>query len=226
MPTQPHPCPYLSNQNARSEYVDPRENLSQSELTQLSQSGFRRSGKLVYRPACTDCNECQSVRLPTQEFTLSRNMKRLLKKNQHWNLSIELPDEAMQLYPLYKRYIRGRHADGDMYPPNPETYREFLVEGLGNSRYLVARDGGEVIGVLVFDIFDDGLSSVYCFYAPEAEALSVGTTLIIRLSQLAASLGYQYNYLGYLVNDCRKMSYKKRFQPLQVLRNNTWQPLI
>ncbi|MEK9766004.1 MAG: arginyltransferase, partial [Thalassolituus sp.] len=77
-----------------------------------------------------------------------------------------------------------------------------------------------------FDIFDDGLSSVYCFYAPEAEALSVGTTLIIRLSQLAASLGYQYNYLGYLVNDCRKMSYKKRFQPLQVLRNNTWQPLI
>ena len=226
VPTEAHPCPYLEGEEARSEYIDPRETLTPFELSQLSRAGFRRSGKLVYRPACDNCNECQSVRLPVDEFRLSRNMKRLLKNTHHWTLSIEAPDSDLTQYPLYERYINERHADGDMYPPSLDTYREFLADGLGNSRCLTARDGEKLIGVLVFDMFDDGLSSVYCFYDPDYERLSPGTALIIRLSQLAASLNYEYNYLGYFVSDCRKMSYKKRFQPLEVLRNNAWQPLI
>jgi arginyl-tRNA--protein-N-Asp/Glu arginylyltransferase len=224
-PGETHDCPYLDDRQALSQYVDPRLELNEFELSTLSRLGFRRSGKLLYRPACPGCMECLPVRLPVNEFVLSKNMKRLVKRSQSWTLQVVEPNDADRYYDLYERYITERHRDGDMFPPSRKTFSEFLAEDFGNTRFLTATEGDELVGVLVFDQFDDGLSSVYCFYAPEREKDSIGTTLIIRLSQLTKSLGLPYNYLGYYVNGCRKMDYKTRFKPIEVLQSGSWHPL-
>jgi arginine-tRNA-protein transferase len=39
----------------------------------------------------------------------------------------------------------------------------------------------------------------------------------------ARQLGLAHVYLGYWIKDCRKMDYKRQFQPLQGLQNGTWQ---
>jgi len=109
-----------------------------------------------------------------------------------------------------------------MYPPSRQTYDEFIGESQGNTQLLLAEDDTGVIGVLVFDKFNDGLSAVYCFYEPEREHESVGTSMILRLTLIARSLGLPYNYLGYYVENCRKMCYKARFSPLEVLSDNDW----
>lgn len=221
-PADPAPCSYLDDQLSRSQYVDPRMWLEPEELNTLNRMGFRRSGRLVYRPNCPGCNECIPVRLRADEYRINRTTRRLLKKTSHWQLSVSTPLNDEEHYSLYEKYITLRHSDGDMYPPTEKTFREFLTEDFGTTRFLNAHDNGKLVGTLVFDEFDDGLSSVYCFYDPDIEHLSPGTVLISRLTQIAAALNLPFNYLGFWVRGCRKMEYKGRFSPLEWLRNGAW----
>lgn len=222
LPEDSQPCAYLEGQASRSLYVDPRLELDQQQLTLLSLNGFRRSGKVVYRPQCKQCQACTSVRIDCQQLQLSKSQKRVLRKNRDLTLVVETPDEALKHYPVFQRYIDERHADGDMYPASFGQYREFLIEGFGNSRFLSAYLQGQYLGSLVFDIFEDGLSSVYCFFDPDESRRSPATWLIISLSLVARSLRLPYNYLGYFVEGCQKMDYKNRFAPLQGFIDQQW----
>jgi arginine-tRNA-protein transferase len=47
----------------------------------LTQSGFRRSQTIAYRPACDACDACQSVRAPVRAYAFSRSERRTLERN-------------------------------------------------------------------------------------------------------------------------------------------------
>ncbi|WP_300426424.1 arginyltransferase [uncultured Thalassolituus sp.] len=224
-PSELSPCSYLPDRQSRSQYVDPRLWLVPEELNTLNRMGFRRSGRLVYRPQCPGCMECIPVRLYTKAFRPGRTTRRLLKRASSWQLSVTPADFSAEHYSLYERYISLRHSDGDMFPPTEKTFREFLTEDFGTTRFLNAHHQGRLIGTLVFDTFDDGLSSVYCFYDPDYEQYSVGTLLITHLTHLASALNLPFNYLGFWVKGCRKMEYKTRFSPLEWFRDGVWQPI-
>lgn len=226
LPHESQPCSYLPQQRSRSLYVDPHLKLDQQELSLLSQNGFRRSGRVVYRPECPSCNACQSVRIQAQQLTLSRSHRRILKKNRDLTLKVELPVDGALHYPTYKRYINERHSDGDMYPPHFEQYQGFLLEDFGNTRFLSACLGEKLIGSLVFDVLDDGLSSVYCFFEPEQSERSPAMFLILSLTILAHGLKLPFNYLGYQVDGCQKMAYKTRFSPQDAFINDEWRPKL
>ncbi|WP_221795483.1 arginyltransferase [Oceanobacter mangrovi] len=219
-PEQSHDCGYFPDRKAQSLYVDPRQKCDVQLLTQLNLNGFRRSGKLIYRPDCPDCNACQPVRIPVQQFQLSKRFRRILRGARHWQIGIELPSDS--LYGDYANYINQRHADGSMYPPNKDQFYEFLVEGHHNHRFLVARENGEFRACLVVDLFLDGLSSVYCFFDPAYEKLSPGSLMILKTTQLAQLLGLPWHYLGYWIAGSRKMEYKQQYQPLEIYKNDQW----
>ena len=42
------------------------------------------------------------------------------------------------------------------------------------------------------------------------------------ISQLAKKQNKDYLYLGYYIEKCKKMSYKSKFEPLEILINNKW----
>ena len=225
-PTDTHSCSYLNDRDARSTYVDPGEELDQQSLTLLSLNGFRRSGRLLYRPDCPGCSACQSVRLRLSDFKASRNQRRILRRNQDLRLSVAKPMQAEAgCYALFERYINTRHADGDMYPASREQFADFLLIDFGTSRFLLAHRDGELVACMVFDLLLDGVSSVYCFYDPEEEKRSLGTFMILCLNQLAQGLSLPYNYLGYYVEGSRKMDYKANFSPLEAWNGHYWQPL-
>jgi len=221
-PPETHACAYLPDREAVSLYADPRHWLNNEELSHLNRLGFRRSGRLVYRPNCPACNECTAVRVTAKDMRYNRTMKRKLIASKHIQLSVESAHSTDEHYQLFEQYINQRHHDGDMYPPSRQQFNEFLTEHFGNTYFLNARIDGVLVGCMVFDVFDDGVSSVYCFYQPKLESLSLGTVLICRLTQLAVWLGLEFNYLGYLVKDCRKMAYKEQYSPLQAWRNDKW----
>ncbi len=129
-------------------------------------------------------------------------------------------DEA---YALYERYIQGRHADGDMFPPEQDQYRSFLNNGLGCTRYFRFYEQERLIAVIVADQMLDGLSAIYTFYDPEHEARSLGTYAVLFQIDLMQKAQLDYVYLGYLIKNCDKMSYKSRFQPLELFRGGNWQ---
>lgn len=215
-----YPCSYLAGERARSLYIDPREALDEHALTLLSQYGFRRSGRLLYRPNCQQCQACQSARLLCAEFQPSRSQKRILKRNQ--DLCLRVTQPSMEYYPLFERYIQSRHRDGEMYPASEQQFADFLLHDFGNSGFLVAELNGEVVACMVFDWLQDGLSAVYCFYHPDLNERSLGSLMILRLSQLCIGLALPYNYLGYFVKNSPKMHYKSHFSPLELFYQDAW----
>ena len=81
---------------------------------------------------------------------------------------------------------------------------------------------GRLIAAALTDTLNDGLSMVYSFYEPGEAARSLGTWMVLDHIERARKLGLPYIYLGYWVEDSRKMTYKTRFQPLEALTPEGW----
>ena len=75
----------------------------------------------------------------------------------------------------------------------------------------------KVVGVDLIDILDDGISSIYFFYDPEYEKLSLGIFSLMMQISLAKQMGLRWIYLGYWVDGCASFAYKKRFTPHEIL---------
>jgi arginine-tRNA-protein transferase len=82
---------------------------------------------------------------------------------------------------------------------------------------------GHLIACLLVDEMQDGLSLVYSFFEPDMVSHSLGSYVILDQIARAQTMGLPHVYLGYLIEDCSKMSYKKRFKPLQILDEEGWQ---
>jgi arginine-tRNA-protein transferase len=82
-----------------------------------------------------------------------------------------------------------------------------------------------LLGACLTDWLSDGLSAVYSFFAPEEARRSLGTWAILWLAARARALNLPYVYLGYWVPESRKMSYKSRFRPSEVLVGGVWRVL-
>jgi leucyl-tRNA---protein transferase len=67
---------------------------------QLTQSGFRRSQTIAYRPACENCRACVSVRIKASEFRSSRNFRRIAELNRDIVGTVTRPDNGGISVPL------------------------------------------------------------------------------------------------------------------------------
>ena len=91
--TAPSACPYVEGQFERKVFTHLVGDKAPEMNDLLTQGGFRRSQNIAYRPACESCRACVSVRILAQEFTATRNMKRVLQRNSdrrpytsHWQV--------------------------------------------------------------------------------------------------------------------------------------------
>lgn len=220
--TQPHRCSYLEDRDATTLFIDPQARIDKHVYSQLSESGFRRSGEHLYHPHCQNCAACIPVRVRVNDFKASRQHKRILKRNA--DLTTTSPDDidSQIYYDLYAAYIRKRHYDGDMYPPSMEQFRAFLTKEWGVTSYHAFWNGDELKAVAIVDEMDNGLSAVYTFFDPDDDKRSLGTYCILWQIELAISLQLPALYLGYWIRDCQKMNYKINFKPLELLVNGRW----
>ncbi|GEK46290.1 arginyltransferase [Halomonas pacifica] len=226
--TIPHPCSYLKEREATTLFLDPQESPGQGVYDALSLLGFRRSGRHLYRPHCEGCHACISVRIPVAEFRPSRTQRKLLHRNTDLVMFERPARFHEEHYRLYDRYIRTRHADGDMYPPSHEQYRTFLTLDHPYARLLEFRLDGRLLAVSAIDLLSHGISAIYTFFDPDPafDRRSLGTYAVLRTLRLAEERELPHVYLGYWIRECRKMNYKQAFQPLEYLDGRTWRRLI
>ncbi|MFC4699672.1 arginyltransferase [Glaciecola siphonariae] len=220
--TQAFSCNYLPNEQEQLLVCMAASDELAGLYGQLMHAGFRRSGEQLYRPHCPNCNKCHSVRVCTHEFSASKSQKRVLAKNA--DLSIKAThQERDDHYPLYAKYIEAFHADGSMYPPSYSQYRNFIRCQWHQPLFLEARsEDGELLALAVTDRVSDGLSALYTYYRPDQTKRSLGKFMIMQQIAHASLIGLPYLYLGYQIDECKKMNYKTSFHPYQRLMNDTW----
>ncbi|USD38971.1 arginyltransferase [Ferrimonas sp. SCSIO 43195] len=220
--SQPFDCSYRPEKKEQLLIVQSK--MTPAHFEGLMRLGFRRSGSDVYRPHCPECRSCQPVRVDVARFRPSRSQKRVLARNRDltWT-EVAAPTEEQRR--LYHDYIRLRHHDGPMYPPTDEQFNRFLPCPWLPQRYLEARLDGRLVLVAVTDELEHALSAVYTFFAPELARRSLGVLGILKQLELAQQQHKAFLYLGYQIDECRKMAYKTHYHPYQVLVTGGWQAI-
>lgn len=220
--TAAHACSYLPQQRAVTLFADPEWDMTPQLYSDLSDHGFRRSGNYVYRPQCNNCQACVSVRVPVATFRRKRSQERCWRHNQDLVVTLRPAEWDEEHYALYARYIAARHRDGDMYPPTPRQYREFLTSEWSDTRFVEFRHGDRLVALAVTDMLESGWSAVYTFYDPDETWRSLGTYAILWQIQACLDAGLPHLYLGYWVRHARRMRYKTQFRPLELLIEGEW----
>lgn len=232
--TSPAPCPYLPGRDERKVFTHLVGKRATALNDTLTQSGFRRSQTIAYRPACEDCRACVSVRVKVDDFQPSRNMRRILDVNADLIGHATQPEPSSEQYSLFRTYLDTRHSDGGMADMSVLDYSMMIEDSHVDTRvieyrergidtFITGRGEGPLMAVCLTDVLSDGLSMVYSYYDMAQADRSLGTFMILEHIERARRMGLPHVYLGYWVDGSRKMAYKARFLPQERLGMNGWE---
>ena len=218
------PCPYIEGQVERRVVTELVGRNAVALHDQLSSAGFRRSHGIVYAPACPFCQACMAVRIVVKDFKPSKSQRRILNRNRDLSINEVPPVATTEQYQLFDAYQRGRHSDGDMAKMDFYEYQSLIEETpvktfIGEFR----SPDQQLLGAILTDRVERGLSAVYSFFDPNHDARSLGSLMILWLIEQARLNGLDYVYLGYWVEQSSKMAYKAKFKPLEMRTPKGWE---
>lgn len=219
----PHPCDYLPGERAQMLFLPPDTDLAIDQYSTLIAKGFRRSGRLVYRPHCPGCQACIPVRVPAARFQPNRSQRRCWRKNRDLTVIARPAEFRQEHYQLYLRYLKARHADGSMAASSPQDYVNFLLCDWCDTLFYEFRHQDTLLAVAVVDLLNNALSAVYTFFDPDQSKRGLGTYAILWEIATVQRMNLQWLYLGYWIAQCGKMAYKNWFRPLEYFCDNRWQ---
>lgn len=191
----------------------------------LMDRGYRRSGRILYRPVCAGCARCVPIRIPAESFRPSASQKRVLRRNSDVTATVVHPPQITeQKHALYERYMAARHS-GSPQGTDFDSFCDFLYSTCVETIEVEYCDaGGNLIGVSICDRSDRSLSSVYHYFDPVHAARSLGTLSVLREIELCREWKVPHYYLGYWVAGCRTMHYKIHYNPHELLIDGEWRP--
>ena len=214
----PRPCSYLDEPPAslvhkRLLYVSP------DEVDAMLERGWRRFGSDYFRPACSSCRECVSLRLPVDRFEPTRQQRRVLRKGASLSVVVRPPVVDAERVALHQRwYAEREHSRGwDASSLDEADYAQQFAFPHPCAREVAYYDGPRLVGVGLCDETPRAWSAAYFFYDPAYAAHSPGVLHVLTLVRLARERGQRHVYLGFRVAGCASMRYKARFHPHELL---------
>ncbi len=230
--TAPAPCPYIPGRTERKVFAELKGGDAGEMNEALGRIGFRRSQNVVYRPSCDFCQACVSVRVVAPRFIASATQKKLLKRHADLDVSACEPWSTEEQWDLLRRYLALRHPVGGMAAMDGHDYADMVEQSPVDTVVVEYRepssDGrpGKLIGCCLTDKQSDGLSMIYSFYDPEHARKGLGSFIILDHISKSARAGLPYVYLGYWIDGCDRMTYKRQYQPVEALQGGIWQTLV
>ena len=220
--TRSQKCAYLPDRTEQRLATDISEHPQAHD--RLAETGFRRVENWVYKPACPNCNACKPIRVKAAQFKPSRNITRIQTANRDLKRNLSTGRLSLDHYDMFQRYLGHRHEDGQMASMSFDEFSAMILNSPIDTTLTEYVDNEDrLMGCILVDRQRDGLSAVYSFFQPEEEKRSLGSFMIVELIERCTELGLPYVYLGYYIEQSRKMSYKARFKPYQIFSEGDWQ---
>ncbi len=216
-------CPYLPERVARMPLHVPTSEVNAVDTDQRLAAGQRRTGDFVYQTKCPNCNACQSIRIPVDEFVMDRTMRRTKRRNdQLLEMDVgrvQCDQERAQLFNLHRK-TRGLGQSSNQI--DPDDYQWAFGRTCFDTFEIAYRLNGELVCLAIVDQGDQAISAVYTFYDPLQPKLSLGTYSILKQIEFCQHNNKRYLYLGFFIGECKHMTYKARFLPHERLINGDW----
>ncbi|HXX67522.1 MAG TPA: GNAT family N-acetyltransferase [Polyangiaceae bacterium] len=217
----PRACAYLPDRRASLE-VCLMLDVTVGEMESLLERGWRRFGPIYFRPACTSCTECVSLRVDVAQFTPTKSQRRAARACAPLRRVVGDPQVDDTRLALYGRWHAAKErARG--WAPNPQSHERYALElayahpCAREAAYYDDAAHGRLVGVGLFDATPRAYSAAFFFYDPEYSRLSLGTANVLALLADAHATGRRHLYLGYRVEDCPSLDYKSAFRPHELL---------
>ncbi|NOX58228.1 MAG: arginyltransferase [Planctomycetes bacterium] len=210
-------CPYLPDRMAQSEGFFIDTDMDGDLYRAFMDRGFRRSGRVFYRPKCEGCRSCIQLRVPVSRFTPTKSMRRIWRKNADVAVIEGDGKPSPEKYDLFVRYLNGQHDD--TMSRDEESFRDFLY---GEPPPVPAKElcykvGERLIGVSIADDLPNAYSSVYMYFDPSEAHRSLGTFSVLAEIEHCREAGIPFYYLGFYVPGSKSMAYKARYFPAEIL---------
>ncbi|XP_004559750.3 arginyl-tRNA--protein transferase 1 isoform X6 [Maylandia zebra] len=151
---------------------------------------------------------------PTQPTPSQNNQSKTLEEF----ISESLPENSAHCLE-FKRFLCDSPLEAEYAPDGPEV-------GYGSFHQQYWLDG-RIVAVGVIDILPTCVSSVYLYYHPDFNSLSLGSYSALREIAFTKQLQKQspklsYYYLGFYIHSCPKMRYKGQYRPSDLLCPETY----
>ena len=177
----------------------------------------------MYRPSCSHCNECKSYRVNINQFSLTKSLKRIKKNNSEISISLKKNLASEEYFDLFLTYQQKRHTGGSMSNMTFEDFKSMIESSPINTQLCEFRNKEKkLIGLMLFDHQNDGLSAVYSFYDIKFGKSGLGNFMILELIELAKKLTLNYVYLGYYIKNAPRMNYKLKFKEGELYSDGKW----
>ncbi len=212
-------CVYLPDQLSRLRYrvID---YCTPETYNSLLERGWRRFGRVFFRPMCAACVECRSLRIDVERFRPNRSMRRALQRNRDLRVGLRraaVSDQHLELYESYHRDMAERKGWSEKSISLLSYYRTFVEGRQDFGHEMLFFESERPVAVALVDLLPRALSAVYCYYEPELRSRSLGVYSVLRQIELARSRGVPYLYLGYWIEDNASMRYKASYRPHEIL---------
>lgn len=207
-------CPYLADRHFH--VFVPHDDMHE-QYRQMMDAGFRRNGDVIYHTHCPNCDACTPTRVDVPLFKARRDQRRCWNQNQDLIFSTGIPSSDQEHQSLFRRYEECVHN-------NSEADLDHLLNNGGQDclELRVHDQAQQLVAVSIIDVFDDAISSVYCYFNPDLRKRSLGTLMALHEIEWCKSHNRRWLYLGFYVANCQKLAYKARFQPMEFLHHQQW----
>jgi leucyl-tRNA---protein transferase len=210
-------CPYLADERWQLKYQWIGE-ITASEYDRRLADGWFKYGNHLQRPVCSTCRQCLSMRVPIEEFVLSRAQRRTLDKNSDLVVRyLSPPNCDLERIALHNQYRLAQRRDRgwSFLGWDLDSYAAEFVYGSLQMTEISVWDGDRLCAIVLCDVGKDALSGVTHYYDPEMRDRSIGLFAMLQTFALAELLGKKWVYLGYYVENSPTMGYKIQFRPAE-----------
>lgn len=185
----------------------------------LLEHGWRHFGAEYFRPVCQGCVECVSLRVPVASFQPTKSQRRARNKCAHLQVVEGSPiadDSRLQLFLAWHR-DREQSRGWRETITDEAAYESLFCFPNESAREFAYYDGDRLVAIDLLDETPSSLSSVYFYFDPACHKLSLGKASLVFEIEVARARGKEHLYLGYCVEGCASLQYKKQFTPAERL---------